>query len=113
MCAMLRVCATRCPHQTTERSLVVLLRALLMVSVTVIAASVVVMELSDASFKMAVNQEESVHAEGNLAHLNSVGGVSCACVSPETVLGGCCAQWWVRSGGFQCATAATDAGLGG
>ncbi len=56
-----------------EGSLVFLRRALMVVSLSVIVASIVIMQLSDQSFRTAVVNEASVHSEGNLADSHSVG----------------------------------------
>ncbi len=74
-------------QQTTEGSLVFLRRALLVVSLSVIVASIVIMKLSDNSFKTAVVDEASVHSEGDLADGHAVGEVSrCPLHRPHSLM---------------------------
>ncbi len=55
-----------------EGSLVFLRRALMTLSLSVIMASVVIMQLSTNSFETAVENEASLHSEGNLADGHAV-----------------------------------------
>ncbi len=62
-----------CWAQTTERSLVFLHRALVLVSAVAVALALMVLVLSDRSFGSAVSHERNLHFEGNLATTFSVG----------------------------------------
>ena len=55
-----------------ESSLVFLRRALWLVCLSVIVASIAIMESSNASFVTAVSDEHAVHMEGNLCASYSV-----------------------------------------
>jgi hypothetical protein len=58
--------------QLMESSLVFLRRALWLVCLSVIVASIAIMESSNASFVTAVSDEHAVHMEGNLCASYSV-----------------------------------------
>jgi hypothetical protein len=55
-----------------ENSLVFLRRALWLVCLSVIAASIAIMESSNSSFATAVSDEHAVHMEGDLCASHSV-----------------------------------------
>ncbi len=60
-----------------EQSLVVLRRALLAVSMTVIAASIVLLVVGNEQFAVAAYSADSLRHEGSQASMHSVRGVGC------------------------------------